>query len=527
MNFVFRADASLAMGTGHFMRCLALAETLRARGAQVKFVCREHAGHFIGLLDKRGIPVARLAGPSRSAATSRGVYGAWLGVTQAQDALETAESFRREKPDWLVVDSYALDVEWEARLRPHAGRLMVIDDLADRAHDCDVLLDQNYSNRSGHYADLVPEKCRRLLGPRYALLGPKFRTYRSPLRAHRGKVETVVIFFGGSDPENASSTALEALSVPGLRHLEVDLVVGANNPHRTELERLAAARARTRIHGPLPDLASLMARADLGLGAGGVTTWERMCLGLPSVIVSIADNQRPVSQALADARLARYAGHRAEAGAVRLASILEQLNAEPATLSEMSLQGQLLVDGLGAARVAEVLLPTRAEQIRLRAADANDVVAFFNWANDPDVRVNAITTKPIPWPEHQEWFGQRVRSGASRLFVLEASGLPVGQIRFDQAAGETAIDYSLDEIVRGRGWGGRLLSMGMEIIQETGPVDLSAAVKAGNPRSHAVFRRLGFDVARGASPDMTVYRKHLPGPHGADGDRAVAHRQCK
>ncbi len=519
MNVVFRADASLAIGTGHVMLCLALAEVLRERGAKVKFICREHDGNLIQVLEERDIQVMRLPRPPQgSPSASHDGYGSWLGVTQPQDALETAEGLRRENADWIVVDHYALDAEWEARIRPTVHKLMAIDDLADRAHDCDVLLDHNYSEQAERYAQLVPKGCRRLLGPRYALLGRKFRAYRRSVRAHRGKVETMLVFFGGSDPENTSRRALEALSVPGLRHVEVDLVVGANNQNRAELERLAAARGRTRVHGLLPDLAELMAGADLGLGAGGTTTWERMCLGLPSIIVSIADNQRPASQALAGAGLAHYAGHRAEASVDRIASMLGQLDAEPSILSEMSLRGQLLVDGLGAARVAEVLLPTSAEQIELRAAEEDDVVAFFNWANDPGVRSNAINTQPIQWPEHREWFARRIRSDASRLFVLEAAALPVGQIRFDHLEGEARIDYSLDEIVRGRGWGQHLVTMGMDAMRKEGPVDFSATVKAANPPSHAVFRRLGFEAAHTDSAGSTVYRKHLPGTE--------MHRSC-
>ena len=510
MNVAFRTDASLAMGTGHVMRCLALAEVLRSRGTTVRFVCREHAGHLIHLIEEHGLPVLRLPRPAAGAppASSSG-YGAWLGVTQAQDAQETAAGLQGEKPDWMVVDSYALDVDWETHMRPRVGKLMVLDDLADRVHDCDVLLDQNYSDKGTRYRDRVPKRCQQLLGPRYALLRQEFRARRRTLRAHCGKVEKVAVFFGGSDPDNVSRTALEALSVPGLRHLEVDLVVGTNNPRRNELEKLAAARPRAHIHGPLPDLAALMGAADLGVGAGGITTWERMCLGLPSVIVSIADNQRLASQALAQAHLVRYAGHRTEVGAARLALLLQQLVGDSSTLSEFSLQGQLLVDGLGAARVAEVLQPTGAEQIDLRPARDDDVVAFFLWANDPHVRRNAVHTDPISWPEHREWFAAKMRSDDSRLFVLEASGLPVGQIRFDRAAGETRIDYSLDEIARGRGWGTRLVDLGMARMRDSRPVQLSAAVKAENPHSHAVFRRLGFEAAAEDAAGTIVYRKHL------------------
>ncbi|CAG0944123.1 hypothetical protein ANRL1_01597, partial [Anaerolineae bacterium] len=398
MKVVFRVDASAQMGIGHFMRCLTLAEALRERGAQIRFVCREHTGNLIALLQQKAMPVTMLSAPAINDKASGEDYAAWLGVTQAEDAEQTILALDGDKPDCLVVDHYGLDVEWEQRLRPHVSKLMVIDDLANRCHNCDVLLDQNYSAEGEQrYAGLVPDTCKLLVGPRYALLRPEYAAYRRALRARDGKVRRVLVFFGGTDQQNLTGTALEALSHPESRHLEVDVVVGANNPHRDGIEQQVLRRPRTTLHGSRPHLADLMAQADLALGAGGATTWERMCLGLPSIVISIAENQRPASAALAEAELIYYAGHFSDIKTDGLTQLIKQQSHATEKLVELSTQNQLQVDGLGTLRLVEALYPSDINEIRLRPACKEDVILYYNWVNDPQVRKNAINTHHIPW----------------------------------------------------------------------------------------------------------------------------------
>ncbi|CAG0949770.1 UDP-2,4-diacetamido-2,4, 6-trideoxy-beta-L-altropyranose hydrolase [Anaerolineales bacterium] len=493
MNVVFRVDASSRMGIGHFMRCLTLAETLRERGAQIRFVCREHKGNLIALLQQKAMPVTVLPAPAINDTTSGEDYAAWLGVTQAEDAKQTIEALNGEKPDWLVVDHYGLDVEWEQRLRPHVSKLMVIDDLANRRHDCDVLLDQNYSAEGEQrYAGLVPGACKLLVGPRYALLRPEYVAHRKTLRVRDGQVRRVLVFFGGTDQQNVTGMALEALSYPDLRHLKVDVVVGANNPHRDSIEQQVLRRPHTTLHASRPHLADLMAQADLALGAGGATTWERMCLGLPSIVISIAENQRPASEALAEARLIHYAGHFPDIKTDHLTQLLMRQSHATEKLAELSTNNQLQVDGLGTLRLVEVLCPCNINEIRLRPACEEDIFLFYHWANDPEVRKKAVNTAPIPWVTHRAWFTNKLRDVNSRLFVLEAADLSVGQIRLDKNGDEARIDYSLDVIVQGRIWAPRLVALGSDLMQKIEPVRLRASVKARDEATSAVFLRMGF-----------------------------------
>lgn len=516
MKVTFRVDASTSIGTGHVMRCLALAEALRQRGIQIRFVCREHTGNLVALLHQNAMPVMTLPAQAINDVTSAEDYAAWLGVAQAEDAEQTIEALNGEKPDWLVVDHYGLDIEWEQRLRQHVGKLMVIDDLANRHHDCDVLLDQNYSDRGEkRYGDLVPENCRLLLGPRYALLRSEYAAYRKTLRIRDGQLKRVLVFFGGTDPQDMTGLALEALCQAGLRHLEVDVVVGTYNSRRETLEKQARERPHTTIYGSRPHLADLMAQADLAIGAGGATTWERMCLGLPAVVISIAENQRPACHALAKAQLVHYAGHSADMKIEYLTQLLQQLSLDAEGLAELSVQNQLQVDGLGALRVAEVLCPSASNDLRLRPACEEDIVLYYNWANDPEVRNNSINTHPIPWGTHQAWFINKLHDVNSRLFVLEAAGLPVGQIRFDKDADEARIHYSLDMIARGRGWGSRLVTLGADLMQQSEPIRLRAVVKSENRASCAIFMRLGFAEDAAFSREREKYRSFYRDPVGS------------
>lgn len=508
MNVVFRVDSSTAMGVGHVVRCLTLAETLRMRGVDLQFICRQLPGSLLPQVRSAGIGLAALDAPPGSAANVNEDYAAWLGVTQDEDAAQSGNSIAGERPDWLVVDHYGLDAQWEHVLRSKVSRLMAIDDLANRPHDCDLLLDQNfYPGAAARYADLVPPGCHRLLGPRYALLRPEYAQHRLRQRRIVGEIKTVFIFFGGSDPFNLTGISLDALSGSGLRHLLVDVVVGANYAHLARLHAQCADRPGTNIHGPRPHLADLMSNADLAVGAAGTTTWERMCLGIPSIVISTAENQRLSARTLSEAGLIQYLGAAGDVSAAMLAAAIRGALAGKQDLADQSLRGRLAVDGYGAMRTAEFIDPSGREQLVLRPARIEDAELYFAWVNDPEVRRQSVNTADISWPAHQQWFQSKLDSVRSRLFVLEARSLPIGQIRFDLSGREAQIDYSLDSHYRGRGWGRSLIALGVRQMSEGGRIEFRAEVKWSNPASAAVFSRLGFEESASTELDgLRVYR---------------------
>lgn len=340
------------------MRCLTLADALRARGAHVGFVCRDLDGHLMALLRTRGVDVRALPAPASGAFKDEPGYAGWLGVPERTDAVETIAALPNAQPDWLVVDHYGLGSEWERQVRTRVGRLLVIDDLADRLHDCDVLLDPNHwVDLDRRHVGLVPEQCQVLTGAEYALLGPEYANARRTASVRDGLVRRVFVYFGGSDPHDITGMTLAVLSRPEFGHLDVDIVVGPNNTHRRAIHTQAARRPRTFVHEPRAHLADLMAGADLACGAAGVATWERMCLGLPSLVVCIADNQRPTCEALSAEGLIQYVGDWTSVGPEDLARALRQVLAEPERLTRLSTRGARLIDGLGASRVAAIMFP--------------------------------------------------------------------------------------------------------------------------------------------------------------------------
>jgi UDP-2,4-diacetamido-2,4,6-trideoxy-beta-L-altropyranose hydrolase len=489
---VFRVDASTAIGTGHVLRCRTLACALREKGASVRFVTRAHSGHLGDLLAQDGFTVSMLQS-GVNAQPDADNHASWLGVGLEQDATETMDALAGEWCDWAIVDHYGLDRAWESRLRSCARNIMVIDDLADRAHDCDVLLDPNFAEGGeARYRARVPADCRLLLGPRYALLRPEYAKYDASRSRRAGPLKRVLLFMGGADKRNVTSIAMSALAESRFAHLELDVVVGASSPHRDSVRAQAAKRPGTRVHSSLPHLAGLMADADLAIGAGGGTTWERMCLGLPGIVISIAENQRPGCNALARAGLIRYLGDASSVDASIVAAALDEAMSRPDEFRAMGAEAQGYVDGKGAERVAEALMPTADSDLALRRATSGDVMTYYGWANDPVVRANSIDSSPISLRSHLRWFDDRLKDPDCFLFVVEAGTLPVGQIRFDRASEGLRINYSLDSLVRGRGWAKKVLDLGIRALRVAEPTQLNAVVKTGNPASAAAFIRAGF-----------------------------------
>lgn len=508
-SILFRCDASLSIGSGHVMRCRTLARELQRRGADVTFLCRRQPGDLISLLEQEFPVLAlreQLLGPCEGL-EGRALYAAWLGCSQATDAAQCLEALALAgitNSSWLVADHYGLDARWEAQLlaglagADASPMLLVIDDLADRPHQADLLLDQNFFGEATEqrYQGLVPPQCRQLLGPHYALLGPEYAQLHS-LVPPRTELRRVLVFFGGVDSDNLTGRALEALMDPVLAALAVDVVLGRQSPHRQAVEKIVARRPHTTLHGPLPSLAGLLARADLAIGAGGATTWERACLGLPSVVVAIAANQLPSAKALDQAGHLQLLGDGAIVSAEQIRSALMPWIAKPFAREA----GCALTDGWGASRLAMAMVGSQGA-VSLRPAKEADETLLLRWANDRQVRANSFSPDLIAVADHHHWF-QKGLADSNRLLLIAtaADGCPIGQIRFDlqpaSAAGgasEAKVDLSLDRSARGNGLAAELVRLGLQAMEQRwGPdTDGVAEVLPSNTSSNACFARAGF-----------------------------------
>ena len=303
MRVAIRTDASLQIGTGHVMRCLTLAVGLAERGAQVDFICRAHRGNLISMIEQRGFCVKTLKSEfdDDKSMPSQSTHAHWLGCNWKTDAEQSYDSIIGTV-DWIIVDHYSLDLRWETMMRAKCAYIMCIDDLADRSHDCDLLLDQSLGRCSQDYAALVPEQAKLLLGPKYALLRTEFAQRRDISLAHREipLLRHILITMGGVDADNVTSRVLTALQAKDVATLnKITVVLGPHAPWREQVIKQAADMLiPTQVLTGVENMAELMSSCDLAIGAGGSTTWERCALGVPSILFILAENQRAIGLSL-------------------------------------------------------------------------------------------------------------------------------------------------------------------------------------------------------------------------------------
>lgn len=361
MLVAFRTDASIQIGTGHVMRCLTLAEELTRHGHKCWFICREHHGHLGSLIKSKSYGLTLLPGGSGDDSYLENDhaenYALWLGVPWQEDAGQTLNALSSLNPDWLVVDHYALDEKWEETVLPKSTRLMVIDDLADRPHRADLLLDQNLGRDVMDYAGLVPASCRVLVGPHFALLRPEFSALREASLARRRQqpqFKQLLISLGGVDKDNVTGQVLSALRACDLPStLNIVVVMGATAPWLDDVKaRAADINCQVEVVVNVTDMAQRMANADLAIGAAGITTWERCCLGLPAMMVVLAQNQWPIAQALAKTGGAVCLGT-----SDRIHELTTKLTAisSKGMLHEISMEAEAVTDGEGAKRLVEFI----------------------------------------------------------------------------------------------------------------------------------------------------------------------------
>ena len=363
MNIVFRTDASFDIGTGHVMRCLTLANALSKNGAECHFICRAHTNNLIAFIKEHGYQVHVL--PSEeSSSIKRNVnikgdknklaHSHWLCASWQIDAEQTSIILKKIRPEWLIVDHYALDANWERAVKVHCEYLMIIDDLADRLHDCDLLLDQNLGRTSDDYYDLLKLDCKTLIGPKYALLRPEFSHLReySLKQREAPHLKHILITMGGIDSQNVTGRILDILSTCLLPNdCRITVVMGLNAPWLDSVQKIASAMPwQTNVLMNVSNMAKLMSDSDFAIGAAGSTSWERCCLGLPSLMVILANNQVIVARALHDIHAAYLIGDLSEIDSEFDCGICDEITSIT-LMDELSKSAREVTDGCGVERV--------------------------------------------------------------------------------------------------------------------------------------------------------------------------------
>ena len=413
MRAVFRADASRTIGHGHVRRCLTLAGALRERGASVGFVCREHPDHLADFIESQGFDVSRLPAASAPLEPAGGdpAHAAWLGVPLHEDAAQThgAIAASGPRPDWLVIDHYAIDHRWERALRATARHLMVIDDLADRQHDCDVLLDQNYfADPVARYEGLVPSYCQRFFGPEYVLLREEFRA-ASPTRT-TGEPRLLLTF--GGDPAGQTEKAMDAVAACD-RSMAMDVVVSGGNHRADAIASKCRELPGARFISQSDRMAELMAGASLCLGAGGITTFERLYMGLPSIVVATADNQREPLAALGKLGCLEYLGDAAQVGTEDWVAALRRWDGGPKAQAPLAV-------GTRTGQLPEVMA------LELVPFAERHIEPTYQFLQDAQLVADFATVAPPSWERHLAYWQDKLAAGIESVFAIEREGRHVG-----------------------------------------------------------------------------------------------------
>lgn len=493
---IFRADALSGIGGGHVMRCLTLARRLVASGWAVGFACAAETLTVV---------------PSLAAD---------MEVLEAIDgqSLDAAALARRwpNGCDVLVVDHYSLDARFETSCRGWAANVVAIDDLADRPHDCDVLIDATPTRDILEYSDLTPANALVLTGAEYALLRPEFAAVRREALARRNgvaNVRRILVSLGLTDLNGVSEQAARVLLAMNANFM-IDVVIGAGAPSKAALEQLAAQDSRLCVHVDPTNMAILMASADLAIGGGGTTSWERCCLGLPTVIMVLADNQRLPSTRLQEAGAALLAS---DTSGHRISDIVGRLANDSQSLRRMAAAAALLVDGRGSERVCLAISgllvgPNESEKrLNIRLATINDSRQIWTWRNDSESRAGSRSSDFISWTDHANWFRRRLADSRSFILIGVIRNEPIGVVRFDYSAdAEFEVSINLAPDKRSTGLGTRLLAAACAVFNDQRPsASLIAYIKKENLRSRRLFETCQFDLVATAS-DLLSYRRPAP-----------------
>ncbi|WP_085992720.1 UDP-2,4-diacetamido-2,4,6-trideoxy-beta-L-altropyranose hydrolase [Oceanobacillus senegalensis] len=352
MNVFIRTDASKDIGTGHVMRSLVLAEDLKKENVKVTFICRLLPGNLMGYIKKHGFNVLSLPTPEDVPLD----YYNWFKNNWKKDVHQTIQTISDQyEIDWFIIDHYAIDKKWEQKIRPYVRKIMIIDDLANRSHDCDLLLDQNlYRDMRQRYIKLTPEKTTLLLGGRYFLLRREFRDITNMKRST--SVKRILISFGGSDPTNETMKALKAIKLLKRTDISVDVVIGVSNSNVATIKQFCEQTPHVNLYVQVNNISELMIKADIGIGAGGSTTWERCYVGLPTITIEVADNQKEILSYLSERGAVYHLGSSKGVQEKDIARVLEEIIKCPDKLREMSDTSKNIMKDYESGAVAKQLI---------------------------------------------------------------------------------------------------------------------------------------------------------------------------
>ncbi len=457
------------------MRCLALAQVWQGAGGNAVLAMAESTPAIDARLRSEGIEIV----PLKSSASN------------VEDAEHLSALADDRQAAWVVVDGYRFDSAYQRKLKNAGVKLLFADDLGECSHySADLVLNQNVHASENLYASRETYT-KLLLGPRFAMLRRDFRRWRNWQREITYYGRKLLVMMGGSDPDNVTALVLQALEAAKIDGLEVVAVLGGSNPHANSLQRFVNQSTPTRLVADAGNMPELMAWADLAVSAAGSTCAEMCLLGLPAILIDLAENQTPVAQELDRKQVAIHLGPSKEVTAAEIAGKVRSLLLSKELRVSLSQRSRELVDGKGAERVEAAI---RGGDLRLRRVREKDCRQLWEWANDPDVRPVSFATEPISWERHVGWFHSKLRDPNAVLYLaVDSRDTPAGQVRFQIDETKAAVSISMAPYFRGKGLGAVVLGMAtMDLFQITAVTQIDAYVKQNNVASLQLFTRAGY-----------------------------------
>jgi UDP-2,4-diacetamido-2,4,6-trideoxy-beta-L-altropyranose hydrolase/UDP-4-amino-4,6-dideoxy-N-acetyl-beta-L-altrosamine N-acetyltransferase len=501
MYVIFRVDASLKMGTGHVMRCLALAQVLKENGADVGFICRKHEGSLIDKIRSSEFIVHELEVFEETEDDNKLAHSHWLGATQQQDADDCIEILKAEKLDWLIIDHYAIDEDWQCKLKPYYKKLMVIDDLADRKHQCDILLDQTFGRQQEDYLTLTPKDCELLLGSQYALLRPEFSEWRefSLERRSKSKFKKLLINMGGVDVDNVTEKILGELKICNLPNdIKITIIMGGSAPYLESVKSKAITLPyKTEVKVDVGNMAEIMSNSDIAIGAAGSTTWERCCLGLPTIQIVIAKNQLFSAETLAHHNIVMLAKEIKET-----TYLLENSSEWMKSIGNSALE---ICDGMGSYKVFNKMADYKIILEKFGEVDLcnyvnlneNDKMLALSMRNHPEINKWMYSQDRIQNATHCEFIKSLESKIDRRYFLVKQKNNIIGSINFSEINLHNSVEFGIynNPFVQLKGAGMLLESAASEYaFIELDVKKIKLEVFSDNERAIHFYNKCGFEL---------------------------------
>ena len=487
MSIAFRVDFSSEIGSGHLMRCIRLSKSLKKNNKNIFFIIKQsdYISEIKSLLSKENLKLILLDNKNKK-------------FSYKSDAESTIKILKKKKIQKLIVDNYKIDSKWEKKVKKYIKKLIVIDDLANRNHYCDIIIDQNYvKNYKTRYDKIINKDCIKLLGPKFCINNQIKKKFNFNHKSKKLRVRRIFVFFSAVFIPRVYEMIVTLFSAKPFKHINIDFVIG-NLEKKNFLKLKKSVNKNINLMITNKNIENLMSRADLAIGSGGTNTWERISIGLPSIVFCIANNQKKICEFLSKKKIINYLGLFNTGSRLKLKKEIIKTQNNYKNIRINSEENKHLIDGFGLERINFFINKPLKEKIKLKKISFEDIDLMFNWVNDALVRKNSFMKKKIKYSDHKKWFEKKIFSNKSLILKLLLNNIPIGQIRYDKKSNFYEIDYSIDEAFRNYGFGRIIIKKSIKKFFKKKTI-IRADVKQVNKQSIKIFKSLKFQEIESSS----------------------------